>query len=139
MGRLDRLPTELVIKIANSAPDLETLHHLTVASTRISETFDQIGMGILESVMDNDTPPEIRHLVRVVAKVHACTPEAPMASTYKGFLDRYVTSIYGTCLEYSIHGTLAKFDPFVGTPPTEMSGVGVLAISCQPLICITLV
>ncbi|EFZ02395.2 acetamidase [Metarhizium robertsii ARSEF 23] len=123
MGRLDRLPTELVIKIANSAPDLVTLHHLTVASTRISEIFDQIGMEILESVMDNDTPPEIRYLVRLMAKVHACTPEAPMASTCKGFLDRYVASIYGTCLEYSIHGTLAEFDPFVGTPLTEIGRV----------------
>ncbi|KID77849.1 uncharacterized protein G6M90_00g036110 [Metarhizium brunneum] len=99
MERLDRLPTELMIKIANSAPDLVTLHHLTVASTRISEALDQIGMEILESVMDNDTPPEIRYLVRLVAKVHACTPAAPMATTYEEFLDRYVISIYGTCLE----------------------------------------
>ncbi|KAF5134732.1 hypothetical protein E5D57_005369 [Metarhizium anisopliae] len=123
MGRLDRLPTELVMKIANSAPDLVTLHHLTVASTRISEAFDQIGMEILESVMNNDNPPEIRYLVRLVAKVHACTPAALMATTYEEFLDRYAASIYGTCLEYSIHGTLAEFDPFVGTPLTEIGPV----------------
>lgn len=73
--------------------------------------------------MNNDNPPEIRYLVRLVAKVHACTPEALMASTYKGFLDRYVASIYGTCLEYSIHGTSAEVDPFVGTPFTEIGRV----------------
>ncbi|KAG8423439.1 hypothetical protein J3458_000338 [Metarhizium acridum] len=78
MGRLDRIPTELVVKIVNSAPDLANLYNSTVASSRIFEIFDQWSMGILESVMTNDTPPEIRCLVRLVAQVHACTPETPM-------------------------------------------------------------
>ncbi|OAQ74162.1 hypothetical protein VFPPC_01726 [Pochonia chlamydosporia 170] len=77
----ETFPTELWTSILESSPDFASLHHMIQASPVARRVFNLNAMSILETVLQNTVPLEVRSLIQYTAHLRRCDKEtAPTKS-----------------------------------------------------------
>lgn len=122
VASIEDIPVELMIQILSNAPNLATLHKLTVASPHAFRVFNKHGMSFLDQVVKNETPPEILCLIRLVVQVRASTTQTSPAPTLKEFTESYTDCLdedgetHTSYTQIGDSGTLKQLEPSAGTP-----------------------